>query len=169
MLFFCQGCSDLTFFALVLSCKMIPEQPINFNHHIPVVYSSSRTARGGLGGLLFSQRLVEGIQGCLWIPTIMYLGMQWPGGGSEMEKETEPRKEETDLELPGATLEDNWDNCPLSIRKQSQKSLLLEWTIKQWCDDQLPRGLPAQDQNRVELYKLVQTSNEKQKDTRLWV
>lgn len=105
---------------------------------MPAEYSRRSTAKAGLGGLLFSQRLVEGIQDCLWIPTIMYLCRQWPGAGSEMEKETELRKEETDLELLGATLGDNWDNFPLSIRKQPQKSLLIQWAIKQQCDDQLP-------------------------------
>ena len=79
--------------------------------------------------MLFSQRLVGGGQTLLLV-TIHHDVFVYsrPGAGSEMERQHggEPRKEETDLELAGAPLEDNLDNCPLSIRKQSQKSLLIE-------------------------------------------
>lgn len=54
-------------------------------------------------------------------PTARGLALKWrskPWG--------ELRKKETDLGLAGAILEDNLDNCSLSIRKQSYKSLLVE-------------------------------------------
>ena len=57
------------------------------------------------------------------------------------------RKKETDWGLAGVTLEDNSDNCPLCVRKQSEKSLPIEWAIKRAFDDQLPEGLPAQSQS----------------------